>query len=195
MKILLTAFEPFDNLNTNSSLEVLKQINIDNVVKEVLPVSYNQVKIKIKELIKKHHPDFIINLGQAGGEAKLRIEKFALNYTRASIPDNDGILKTKGEVFVGAPLALTTSLSLESIVDDAKIDQIDSYISLSAGGYICNSCYFSSLHLNNGNALFIHLPYLSNQVEGKNGVELEILVKNTTYYIEKVMKTLSFDKK
>lgn len=195
MKILLTAFEPFDNLNTNSSLEVLKQINIDNVVKEVLPVSYNQVKIKIKELIKKHHPDFIINLGQAGGETKLRIEKFALNYTRASIPDNDGILKTKGEVFVGAPLALTTSLSLESIVDDAKIDQIDSYISLSAGGYICNSCYFSSLHLNNGNALFIHLPYLSNQVEGKNGVELEILVKNTTYYIEKVMKTLSFDKK
>lgn len=195
MKILLTAFEPFDNLNTNSSLEVLKQINIDNVVKEVLPVSYNQVKIKIKELIKKHHPDFIINLGQAGGETKLRIEKFALNYTRASIPDNEGILKTKGEVFEGAPLALTTSLSLESIVDDANIDKIDSYISLSAGGYICNSCYFSSLHLNNGNALFIHLPYLSNQVEGKNGVELEILVKNTTYYIEKVMKTLSFDKK
>lgn len=195
MKILLTAFEPFDNLNTNSSLEVLKQINIDNVVKEVLPVSYNQVKIKIKELIKKHHPDFIINLGQAGGETKLRIEKFALNYTRANIPDNDGILKTKGEVFESAPLALTTSHDIESIVDDANIDKIDSYISLSAGGYICNSCYFSSLHLNNGNALFIHLPYLSNQVEGKNGVELEILVKNTTYYIEKVMKTLSFDKK
>lgn len=195
MKILLTAFEPFDDLNTNSSLEVLKQINIDNVVKEVLPVSYKQVKLKIKELIEKHHPDFIINLGQAGGETKLRIEKFALNYTRTSIPDNDGILKTKGEVFEGAPLALTTSLDIESIVDDANIDKIDSYISLSAGGYICNSCYFSSLHLNNENALFIHLPYLSNQVEGKNGVELEILVKNTTYYIAKVMKTLSFDKK
>lgn len=199
MKILLTAFEPFDNLNTNSSLEVLKQINIDNVVKEVLPVSYNHVKIKIKELIEKHHPDFIINLGQAGGETKLRIEKFALNYTRASIPDNDGTLKIKGEVFEGAPLALTTTLDIESIVDDAKNDQIDSYISLSAGGYICNSCYFSSLYLNNGNALFIHLPYLLNQVEGKNGVEVEILVKNTTYYIEKIiektMKTLSFDKK
>ncbi len=198
MKILLTAFEPFDNLNTNSSLEVLKHINIDNVVKEVLPVSYNQVKIKIKELIAKHHPDFIINLGQAGGETKLRIEKFALNYTRASIPDNDGILKTKGLVFESAPLALTTTLDLESIVDDAKKDQIDSYISLSAGGYICNSCYFSSLYLNNGAALFIHLPYLLNQVDGKNGVELEILVKNTTYFIEKIiekiMKTLSFDK-
>lgn len=198
MKILLTAFEPFDNLNTNSSLEVLKQINIDNVVKEALPVSYNQVKIKIKELIENHHPDFIINLGQAGGETKLRIEKFAINYTRASIPDNDGILKTKGEVFEGAPLALTSTLDLESIVDEANIDHIDSYISLSAGGYICNSCYFSSLYLNNGNALFIHLPYLLNQVDGKNGVELEILIKNTTYFIEKIieiiMKTLSFDK-
>ncbi len=199
MKILLTAFEPFNNLNTNSSLEVLKNINIDNVVKEVLPVSYTRVKTKIKELIDKHHPDFIINLGQAGGETRLRIEKFALNYTRASIADNDGLLRKSGEVFENGVLALTSKLDIESIVEEANKDSIDSYISLSAGGYICNSCYYSSLYLNNENALFIHLPFLSNQVEGKPGVDLDTLVKNTTYYIEKIieklMKTLSFDKK
>lgn len=191
MKILLTAFEPFDNLNTNSSLEVLKKIELENVIKEVLPVSYTRVKTKMKELVDKHNPDFIINLGQAGGETRLRIEKFALNYTRASIADNDGLLKKKGEVFEKTPLALTTSLDIESIVELANQNNIDSYISLSAGGYICNSCYYSSLYLNNCDALFVHLPYLTNQVEGKPGVDLKLLVENTTYYIKKIIEKIN----
>ncbi len=191
MKILLTAFEPFDNLDTNSSLEVLKNINLDYVVKEVLPVSYERVKVKLKEATDRHHPDFIINLGQAGGEKMLRIEKFALNYTRASIADNDNDLRKKGLVFEDGPLALTSNLSIEDILDKAKEDNVESYISLSAGGYICNSCYYTSLYLNDGNALFIHLPYFEGQLEGKTSVNIDILIKNTIYYIEKIAKKIS----
>ena len=43
MKILITAFEPFENINTNSSLEVLNNIKIknDNIKKLILPVTSN----------------------------------------------------------------------------------------------------------------------------------------------------------
>ena len=34
MNILITAFEPFENINTNSSLEVLRKVDIkkDNII-------------------------------------------------------------------------------------------------------------------------------------------------------------------
>jgi pyroglutamyl-peptidase len=191
MKILLTAFEPFDNLPTNSSLEVLKRINIDNVIKAELPVSYERVKIKLKELVDEYHPDFIINLGQAGGETKLRIEKFALNYTRATIADNDSDLRLKGEVFKGEELAKTTILDIEELVRISNLDNHECYISLSAGGYICNTTYYTSLYLNNNKALFIHLPYFTGQIENKNTVSLDKMVEDTTYFAQKVIEEVS----
>lgn len=195
MKILLTAFEPFNSLPTNSSLEVFKQINDNDIYKLELPVSYVRARDILKENIEKIKPDFIINLGQAGGEKKLRIEKVALNYTRASISDNDNDFRSKGKVLEGAPFALKTNLDIESLVDNANKDGIDSYVSLSAGGYICNTVYYTSLYFNSSNALFIHLPYFEGQIEGENTVKLETLVNNTKYFIYEIRKQANCKKK
>lgn len=190
MKILLTAFEPFDNLPTNSSLEVFKLIEDDCIIKRELPVSYTRAHALLKQYIEEIQPDFVINLGQAGGETMLRIEKVALNYTRARIPDNDNVLRTKGEIISGEKFALKTCLDIEDIVDDACKKGVNSYVSLSAGGYICNTVYYTSLFYNDSKALFIHLPYFKNQLETEKSVDLEILVKNTKYYIDCVKKAL-----
>jgi len=184
-RILLTAFEPFNKLQTNSSLEVLNKINRPYLIKEVLPVSYNDAKIMIKKLIEKYHPRFIINLGQAGGESKLRIEKFAMNYTRSNVSDNLGITKNVGRVFDGDfPLALETVINIESLIDEANSKNIDCYLSLSAGGFICNTVYYTSLLLNQRRALFIHLPYFSGQEVKDKTVDLSIIVKNTEFFID-----------
>ena len=132
----------------------------------------------------------MINLGQAGGEKKLRIEKVALNYTRSSIADNDNDLRKKGEVVNSAPFALKTNLDIEDIVDNANLNNVDSYVSLSAGGYICNTVYYSSLYYNKGNALFIHLPYFSGQIENENTMDLELMTKNVLYYIRKIKELI-----
>lgn len=188
MKILLTAFEPFDNLPTNSSLEVFKQIDDPCIIKKELPVSYTRARDMLKSYIEEIKPDFVINLGQAGGETMLRIEKVALNYTRARIADNDNVFRSKGEVIEGEEFALQTCLEIEDIVDEALKENVPSYISLSAGGYICNTVYYTSLFYNHSKALFIHLPYFTNQLETEKAVDLDILVKNTKYYIECIKK-------
>ncbi len=191
MKILLTAFEPFNNLPTNSSLEVFKNIDDPCVIKKELPVSYTRARDLLKQYIEEIKPDFVINLGQAGGEKELRIEKVALNYTRAKISDNDNVLRLKGEVIQDKEFALKTKLDIEDIVDNANKENVKSYISLSAGGYICNTVYYTSLYYNNSKALFIHLPYYTGQIEEQNVVDLNILIDNTKYYIEQIKKNIS----
>lgn len=47
MKILVTAFEEFGNVKGNSSLEVLKRLDIKDKI--ILPVSYKRAK---EELVK-----------------------------------------------------------------------------------------------------------------------------------------------
>ena len=91
MRILLTAFEPFDGDVRNSSLDTLEGIKT-LYPKVILPVSYKRSKEELEKAIIKYQPDFILSLGQAGGDKEVRIEKIALNYTRASISDNDGVL-------------------------------------------------------------------------------------------------------
>lgn len=138
MKILVTAFEEFGNVKGNSSLEVLKRLDIKDKI--ILPVSYKRSKEELAKAVSNIKPDFVLCLGQAGKESKIRIEMLGINYTRESIPDNDGVLFDRGFVKEGGSLALRCNLNIEDIV--AKLNKkIPCYLSLSAGAYICNTTY------------------------------------------------------
>lgn len=183
MKILLTAFEPFNNLLTNSSLEVLKFINEPNIIKIELPVSYERSKKLLSEAISRYNPDYVISLGQAQGEEKIRIEYSAINYARASIPDNDGDYRELGKIFKDSDNAYFTNAKVEELVKSIN-EKIPTYLSLSAGGYICNTIYYTSLKLMNGNALFIHLPLFTGQIDNSKSMDLNIMVEAVKYIIE-----------
>lgn len=99
MKILVTAFEEFGNVKGNSSLEVLKRLDIKDKI--ILTVSYKRAKEELVKAVLNIKPDFVLCLGQAGKESKIRLEMLGINYTRGSIPDNDGILFDRGFVKEG----------------------------------------------------------------------------------------------
>ena len=64
---------------------------------------------------------------------------------------------------------------------------IPTYLSLSAGGYICNTVYYTSLEQMNSKALFIHLPFFSGQVdESKPSLPLEDMIKAIEYVINRI---------
>lgn len=186
MKILVTAFEEFGNIKGNSSLEVLKRLDIKN--KLILPVSYNRSKIELENNINKIKPDFVLCLGQAGGESKIRVEMLGINYTRGSIPDNDGVLYDRGYVKENGALALRANVPIEDIVK--KLDEvIPCYLSLSAGAYICNTTYYTALDLMNGNALFIHLPFYEGQVNDKPQMNIDMMVQGVKLVIDEILKS------
>ncbi len=169
-KILLTAFEPFDATGTNSSLEVLHRLALPWLKTAVLPVSYRRAAEELARLMDAEHPDFIVCLGQAGGERSVRLEKVAINYTRAAVADNDGVLLRSGAVLPDGPDAIFTKAPIESLVDRLSATQAVK-LSLSAGSYVCNSTYYTALSRNDGQALFVHLPYCTGQGEPSEDVE------------------------
>lgn len=169
-KILLTAFEPFDATGTNSSLEVLHCLALPWLKTAVLPVSYRRAAEELTRLIERERPDFIVCLGQAGGERSVRLEKVAINYTRAAVADNDGVLLRSGAVLPGGPDAIFTKVPIEALVDRLSATQAVK-LSLSAGSYVCNSTYYTALSRNDGQALFVHLPYCTGQGEPSEDVE------------------------
>ena len=71
MKLLLTAFTPFDGEKINPALEAMKLVKdrIDDVevVKVEVPTVFRKSIQVVTEAIEKEEPDFVLSIGQAGG--------------------------------------------------------------------------------------------------------------------------------
>ena len=85
MKILLTGFEAFGGLKSNSSWEVASRIALERfdehtVCVEKLPVSFNRVGDVLWDAIQTHHPDFVLMLGQSGGSGEGKTRKSGSQY-------------------------------------------------------------------------------------------------------------------
>lgn len=184
MKIVLTAFEAFNGLDTNSSQEVLAHLNTQYQT-FLLPVSYEHSTKQITTLIHQEKPDLLICLGQAGNTPKIRIERKAYNEAHASIPDNDGILGYHWPLHMSGPKELSTKVPIDRWIKE--LEYLDFIISEDPGRYICNATYYHAL-LNHPYTLFIHLPYYEGQVEGKPGLHLKIMVEKLETFLAFIQK-------
>ena len=131
---------------------------------KLLVTAFERAPEALSTLINEQRPDFVVCLGQAGGETTVRLEKVALNYTRASVPDNDGVLLRCGAVAPDAPDAIFTGAEIETLIDRLSAAH-PVKLSLSAGSYVCNAVYYTALYRNSARALFVHLPYCQGQGE------------------------------
>lgn len=179
MNILITAFEPFENINTNSSLEVLRKVDIkkDNIIKLILPVKLNTSFDILKEKIDYLKPDIIILTGQASKRNKISIETKAKNKIskKTSIEDE---VDLKNQTIIDNNIdSLYSKFPTNEAFKKLKALNIPVELSENAGEYICNSLYFKTMYYySNIPSVFIHFPLYKNQVD-ENGVELSILVK------------------
>ena len=94
MKILLTAFGPFDKEPVNPSLEAVKllpeQFDDIKIVRLTVPTVFGKSIDAVNAAIDKEQPDAVLCIGQAGGQYDLTPERVAINIDDARIPDNEG---------------------------------------------------------------------------------------------------------
>lgn len=87
--LLITGFGPFGSYSRNPSWEVAKSVEVDgvNIVREYLPVEYEEVEKRVPDLWKKYQPDLVIHCGVSGIAVGLTIEKVAACglYTREDV--------------------------------------------------------------------------------------------------------------
>lgn len=173
MKVLVTGFDPFGGDKINPAYEAVKlipeQVSGAQVIKLEVPTVFGKSSQIMKEAIKKHHPDIVICVGQAGGRAAVSLERVAINLAEARIPDNeqnqplDTKLETDGEN------AYFTSLPIKAMVKNIHDHGLPAYISYTAGTFVCNDIMYRLLYMidrefKNVRGGFIHVPFEPSQV-------------------------------
>ena len=177
-KLLLTAFEPFAGETINPSAEAARAIEgidfADALVRVAeLPVDrYRAVDVAL-ELIRAGNPDIVIMLGEAGRRYRINPERVAINVDDFRIPDNAGNKPTDEAVVEGGPAGYFSTLPIRAITARISKANIPAAISNSAGTYLCNRLFYSVMNFISTKRIpaiagFIHLPYLHDQVVGKD---------------------------
>lgn len=161
-RILLTAFEPYENWSENSSWLTLVELTrwIDahaQVVTRRYPVDFVEVSRRLSDDL-TDEIDCTIHLGQYPGCTAVQLEAIALNV------DSHG-----RALIAGGPAGLRTVLPLERWRDRVRKRGIPARISWHAGTYLCNATFYLAMHrfLQTGRPLrsvFLHLPLAPAQV-------------------------------
>jgi len=161
--VLITAYEPFAGLETNTSWEVAKRLAGERVAgHEVvvvgLPVVWEEARAKLAGAVREHEPAAAISMG-VGWSGYVKVERVARN-VRGPHKDNRGELPRAREVEPGGPAEIATRLPAERIARRLKGLGLPVKLSDSAGDYLCNEAFYAILRATAADtpAGFIHLP-------------------------------------
>lgn len=201
MKILVTGFDPFGGEKINPAYEVVKNLK-DNIagaeiVKLQVPTAfYKSIECTVKKM-EEVKPDFVLNIGQAGGRYGITAERVAINIDDARIPDNLAQQPVDTKINENGENAYFATIPIKAIVAAVKAKNIPSSVSYSAGTYVCNHLMYGVLDYININKLnikagFIHIPFLFQQVINKPntpGMDLDTMVEAIETAIEVIVTT------
>ena len=199
MKILVTGFDPFGGESVNPAYEAVKLlpdvIGGAEIFKLEIPTVFSLSGPAVEEGIRKYQPDVVICVGQAGGRASISVEKVAINFADARIPDNNGEQPLDEPLQADGPAAYFATLPVKAMVQHVKEAGLPCYLSFTAGTYVCNSIMYNVLYMCEKRypgirAGFIHVPYACGQVIDKANttpsMPLETIAKSLEYAIEAV---------
>ncbi|KAA5545280.1 pyroglutamyl-peptidase I [Roseiconus nitratireducens] len=161
-RVLLTAFEPYDRWDDNSSwLAVIDftswyEGNLEITTRRY-PVDLGRTQRQL-ELDLQQDFDFAIHLGQSPGSPLIKLESVGLN------------LRTDGEPLISdGPTAYRSPTDLHDCLGRLLEAGIPAEVSHHAGTYLCNATLYLSQHYSEmmgrkTRSVFMHLPLTPAQV-------------------------------
>jgi pyroglutamyl-peptidase len=166
--VLITAFEPYDRWNANSSwltlVEFTQSLPGDlAVTTRLYPVDFAAVKERLAGDLKVNH-DYALHLGQAPGSTRIQLESIAINVGGSSSQSPDEFRP----LVDGGPVAYRSTLPLCDWAVGMRVAGIPAEVSYHAGAYLCNAtlyftCYLAERLGLKTQAAFIHLPLDTSQ--------------------------------
>lgn len=202
-RVLLTGFEPFGGEAINPALEVLHELSGERIAGHrvepaALPVCFEAGPRALIDAIERVNPSLVVCVGQAGGRARMSVERVALNLADARIADNAGAQPIDRALIEGAPNAYFSSLPVKALHASLNQHGVPAELSLSAGTYVCNAVFFALMHHLSthpgARGGFIHIPYLPEQAcrhPGAPSMSLATLAKGLGIAIGTALETSS----
>ena len=150
MKVLVTGFDPFGGESINPAYEAVKMLPDEiagaQIIKREIPTSFTRGTAEVVRQIELCQPDLVLNVGQAGGAAGLRVERVAINLADARIPDNDGAQPVDEPLVQDGALAYFAKLPVKAMVRGVQAKGYPCQLSYTAGTYVCNAVMYTVLH-------------------------------------------------
>lgn len=200
-RILITGFEPFGGESLNPSQILLEKFQQDSVFSEqvdfmLLPVVFERAQIQLGNVLNDQHYDWVFHLGQAGGRETVSVEQVALNWMGA-LQDESGYVPDEAAIESSKPAAYISPLPLRKLVVELKAKGLPVSLSQSAGVFLCNFVYFQSCQIleaqgRGAHAVFIHVPYVPEQVvnkPGKPALGFEAIEQSVSEIIHSLLKS------
>ena len=191
-KLLITGFEPFGGESINPSWEAVKllpnEINGFSLTKLLIPVVFGESAKTVIEAAENISPKVILCIGQAGGRNAVTPELVGINLRHGTIPDNAGYQPQDEFIDPNGDRAYFSDLPVRKIAESISAAGIPSYISYSAGAYVCNDVLYSLLnHFKNSSTKvgFIHIPYSPEQNK-EPCMDIDRIVKALIIAIENI---------
>ena len=173
MKILVTGFDPFGSDKINPAIEAVKKlpdtIKGAKIIKLEIPTVFNKSAQVVHQAIVKEQPDYVLNVGQAGGRSALTPERVAINIKDGRIPDNDGYQPLDEPIQPDGDTAYFTQLPIKAMAKAIRAAGLPAIVSNTAGTYVCNHIFYQVQYMRTKEfpklkAGFIHIPFLPEQV-------------------------------
>ncbi|GAA5124832.1 pyroglutamyl-peptidase I [Luteolibacter yonseiensis] len=187
MKILVTAFVPFDGRLENASslaLRGLKGLHPE-IRTRILPVDSVIAPARLRQALRLIRPDALIMLGEAAGSKEIRLETTAWNELDFRIADNGGRMPRGKAIIKGAPSQLSSTLPLETFREPLEKNGHPVRFSDDPGRYLCNQVFYTARHDLDANRMtcpagFIHLPLARDYPTERSVAALDLMVSEMT---------------
>lgn len=199
MKLLITGFNPFGGESVNPAFEAVKRlpdtIGKAEIIKLEVPTEFGKAGEVLEEAIRQNDPDVILCIGQAGGRSGITPEKVAINYQDGRIPDNAGYQPIDVTIKEDGQTAYFTSLPIKAMVEKIKAAGLPSYVSYTAGTYVCNDIMYTLLYLLDKKypgkkGGFIHVPYATGQAVDKPAGTPSMALTDIARGLEEAIKAI-----
>jgi pyroglutamyl-peptidase len=152
LSLLVTGFGPFPGVAQNASAWLVESLAASAVASrfgcafraEVLPARWDEASALGRALLEGLQPRLILHLGLSRRASGFRIERFARNEV-AMKEDARGALPVSPTIVALGPDRLGTKLPAQSLTRHLNALGLPAIASRSAGTYLCNFLYYSSL--------------------------------------------------
>jgi pyroglutamyl-peptidase len=165
--VVVQGFGPFGARTENPSRQLVHALaeRRPELVCEVIDTSVRAASAAVPQLVDRHRPDIWIGVGLAAGRAALGVEAVAVNLADwpAETADVDGVSAVRQPIALAGPDAYLTTLPVAEILAAWRAAGLPGFLSLSAGSYLCNYCFYLASHAAAESGLpcrvgFIHVP-------------------------------------
>lgn len=168
LRVLLTAFEPYDDWSDNSSWLALVELLKDRprsveLVTRRYPSRLSEAQGPLRKDLMQSF-DAILHLGQLPGITSVRLEAIAANV----VGKTDEIGKELPTLVDSGPLAYRTTLPVGHWADLLRGAGIPAEVSYHAGTHLCNALFYLTQHTLQMHdqatpVCFVHLPLTTSQ--------------------------------